>query len=176
MSRRLSVLVENPDHMRKMVEKFNYIDVNHDGAISVEELQEVYSMFDPDYDPKKVVAAFEQMDQNHNGKVSMEEFLKAEGIDVSKFKAEELEKARLDEIAQEEAALAQGVAAVEIVPDGQESATCVATVEGTYADGSGVAVAAVAACVAVDGDQPVAGEAVPAAAVAVPATAMGAAI
>ena len=46
-TRRLSQLVEDPGRMRSLVEKFNYLDANHDGSISIEELQEVYKMFDP---------------------------------------------------------------------------------------------------------------------------------
>ena len=164
--RRLSQLVEDPKHMRAMVEKFNYVDANHDGSISIDELKEVYKMFDPEYDEAKVAADFEKFDADHNGKVSMAEFLRAEGIDVSKFDAAELEQARVDELEAEQEALRQGVAAVEIVPGGMESqevgveASCVSAV-GVEGYGQAVdAVAAVAECVAVEGDYVLAGEAV----------------
>ena len=63
----------------------------------------------------------------------------------------------------EEEALRQGVAAVEIVPDGSEAQACVAAVEGSYATVEAGAVAAVAECVVADGDL---GDAVAAVAVA----------
>ena len=61
----------------------------------------------------------------------------------------------------EEEALRQGVAAVEIVPDGSEAQACVAAVEGSYAtvEAAG-AVAAVAECVVADGDFVAGGDAV----------------
>ncbi|KAH8045521.1 hypothetical protein JL722_14212 [Aureococcus anophagefferens] len=116
-----------------MVEKFNYVDANHDGSISIDELKEVYKMFDPEYDEAKVAADFEKFDADHNGKVSMAEFLRAEGIDVSKFDAAEL-GGRGGELEAEQEALRRGVAAVEIVPGGMESqevgveASCVSAV------------------------------------------------
>ena len=74
-----------------------------------------------------------------------------------------MERARSDEVKAEEEALRQGVAAVEIVPDGSEAQACVAAVEGSYATveaAGAVAVAAVAECVVADGDFVAGGDAV----------------
>lgn len=128
--RRLSLYVEgDPTHIRILIEKFNYCDTNHDGTVSLEELQEVIKALDPEYDAAQTEADFNRMDANGNGKISLDEFLKFEGIDISKFKDDDLEAIRQTELANEQAALARGVAAVEIAPNGEEASACAAAVE-----------------------------------------------
>ena len=211
MARRLSAMVQDPAQMKKLVEKFVYIDADKSGTISLEELQEVHQMFDPErrsawephrefrrrrldarredarssrnsassarvegqrftssnfarYDAAKVAEDFGKMDADSNGKITMTEFLKSEGIDTTTFDEATLERARLEEIAAEEAALAQGVAAVEILPDGQEAQACAAAVEGEYVGAAAPAAAAAEVVVAAEGAVPceaVAVEAVP---------------
>ena len=149
------VIDDDPAKLQALLEKFVYIDKDGDGAISLEELQEVYQMFDPNYDADAVATEFVQMDSDDDGSITIAEFLKAQGIDTSNVAEADLERARSDEVKAEEEALRQGVAAVEIVPDGSEAQACVAAVEGSYATveaAGAVAVAAVAECVVADGD------------------------
>ena len=45
----LGALVDDPDKLMSIVvAKFVYIDKDNDGVISLDELQEVYQMFDPE--------------------------------------------------------------------------------------------------------------------------------
>ena len=159
------VIDDDPAKLQALLEKFVYIDKDGDGAISLEELQEVYQMFDPNYDADAVATEFVQMDSDDDGSITIAEFLKAQGIDTSNVAEADLERARSDEVKAEEEALRQGVAAVEIVPDGSEAQACVAAVEGSYATVEAGAVAAVAECVVADGDL-AGGDAVAAVAVA----------
>ena len=162
------VIDDDPAKLQALLEKFVYIDKDGDGTISLEELQEVYQMFDPNYDADAVATEFVQMDSDDDGSITIAEFLKAQGIDTSNVAEADLERARSDEVKAEEEALRQGVAAVEIVPDGSEAQACVAAVEGSYATveaAGAVAVAAVAECVVADGDL-AGGDAVAAVAVA----------
>ena len=127
------VIDDDPAKLQALLEKFVYIDKDGDGAISLEELQEVYQMFDPNYDADAVATEFVQMDSDDDGSITIAEFLKAQGIDTSNVAEADLERARSEEVKAEEEALRQGVAAVEIVPDGSEAQACVAAVEGSYA-------------------------------------------
>lgn len=162
----LAALIDSdPAMLQAMLEKFVYIDKDKDGAISLAELQEVHQMFDPNHDADAVATEFVAMDANDDGTISIAEFLKAQGIDASQVSAADLERARSDEVAAEEAALRTGVAAVEIVPGGSEAQACVAAVEASFADEAVPAVAAVAECVVADGGD-FFGEAVAAVAVA----------
>ena len=148
------VIDDDPAKLQALLEKFVYIDKDGDGAISLEELQEVYQMFDPNYDADAVATEFVLMDSDDDGSITIAEFLKAQGIDTSNVAEADLERARSDEVKAEEEALRQGVAAVEIVPDGSEAQACVAAVEGSYAtvEATGAVTAAVAECVVADGD------------------------
>tara|TARA_B100000405_G_scaffold193973_1_gene135940 strand:+ start:339 stop:848 length:510 start_codon:yes stop_codon:yes gene_type:complete len=159
------VIDDDPAKLQALLEKFVYIDKDGDGAISLEELQEVYQMFDPNYDADAVATEFVQMDSDDDGSITIAEFLKAQGIDTSNVAEADLERARSEEVKAEEEALRQGVAAVEIVPDGSEAQACVAAVEGSYATVEAAGVAAVAECVVADGDF-ASGDAVAAVAVA----------
>ena len=115
------VIDDDPAKLQALLEKFVYIDKDGDGAISLEELQEVYQMFDPNYDADAVATEFVQMDSDDDGSITIAEFLKAQGIDTSNVAEADLERARSEEVKAEEEALRQGVAAVEIVPDGSEA-------------------------------------------------------
>ncbi|CAH0368298.1 unnamed protein product [Pelagomonas calceolata] len=160
------VIDDDPAKLQALLEKFVYIDKDGDGAISLEELQEVYQMFDPNYDADAVATEFVQMDSDDDGSITIAEFLKAQGIDTSNVAEADLERARSEEVKAEEEALRQGVAAVEIVPDGSEAQACVAAVEGSYATVEAAGAVAVAAeCVVADGDF-ASGDAVAAVAVA----------
>ena len=160
----------------KVAADFANFDADKNGKVSpsVFELRGlVFSAAESNRAPRRSVSS--AANAKELAQVSMAEFLKAEGIDVSKFNSEELEQARLDEIDAENEALRRGVAAVEIVPGGMESrevgveASCVAyEAVGVESVGQPVAVAAVAECVAVEGDYVIAGEAQAVAAEAVP--------
>ena len=71
------VIDDDPAKLQALLEKFVYIDKDGDGAISLEELQEVYQMFDPNYDADAVATEFVQMDSDDDGSITIAEFLKA---------------------------------------------------------------------------------------------------
>ena len=98
------VIDDDPAKLQALLEKFVYIDKDGDGAISLEELQEVYQMFDPNYDADAVATEFVQMDSDDDGSITIAEFLKAQGIDTSNVAEADLERARSDEVKAEEEA------------------------------------------------------------------------
>ncbi|KAJ8605518.1 hypothetical protein CTAYLR_000053 [Chrysophaeum taylorii] len=141
-----------------MIAKFNYLDENHDGKISLGELQEYHREFDAAYDARHVEAEFRRLDYDGNGEIKLAEYLKANGIDLGKGD-EELDREREAELEREARVLAEGVTAVEIVPDGSEAVEIGATAEArdVCVDTEVVAVAAVDEA---RGDVPVVAEAV----------------
>lgn len=97
------------------------LDENHDGNITLAELEEYHRQFDPNMDMEEVTKEFSRLDVDGNGQIRLSEYLLANGIDVNKSAAE-LEVARRAELQREARNLARGVTAVEILPDGSEAA------------------------------------------------------
>lgn len=104
--------------METIIERFNYLDENHDGKISLEELLSYHEAFDADFDAAAVSAEFKRLDSNDDGAVDLAEYMTSLGIEIAGI---DLERRRKDELAHEAQVIAQGVTAVEIVPDGSEA-------------------------------------------------------
>ena len=79
------IIDDDPAKLQALLEKFVYIDKDGDGAISLEELQEVYQMFDPNYDADAVATEFVQMDTDDDGSISKDEWTEAVGSSLTKL-------------------------------------------------------------------------------------------
>lgn len=62
---------------------FNYFDINHDGSITLDEIEKVMNTFKNDLESEmempnmdQIKIAFEKYDENRNGKIEFEEFVK----------------------------------------------------------------------------------------------------
>ena len=121
------------EQVKAMIERFCYLDENNDGTISLEELKLEHRNFDGDaYDEAAIDAEFKKLDANHDGSVSLVEYLTSRGVDLKSFKAEHAERQRQAVLAEQALIREQGVSAVEIIPDGQEAATCQAVAEAAF--------------------------------------------
>ena len=121
------------EQVKTMIERFCYLDENNDGTISLEELKLEHRNFDGDaYDEAAIDAEFAKLDANHDGSVSLVEYLSSRGVDLTSFKAEHAERQRQAVLAEQALIREQGVSAVEIIPDGQEAATCQAVAEAAF--------------------------------------------
>ena len=121
------------EQVKAMIERFCYLDENNDGTISLEELKLEHRNFDGDaYDEAAIDAEFAKLDANHDGSVSLVEYLSSRGVDLKSFKAEHAERQRQAVLAEQALIREQGVSAVEIIPDGQEAATCQAVAEAAF--------------------------------------------
>ena len=140
----------------ELLEKFSYIDEDHNGKLSLAELQEVHKLFDDPYDDAAVVAEFAKLDVDGDGEVTIREYLLSFGVAEDALPTDdELEARRAAQLEAQAAALANGgIAAVEVGADvgGVDAA------DGADAPPGGVvaadAVDATPAAVAVESSEP----------------------
>jgi hypothetical protein len=112
----------------KLVDQFNYLDSDHDGKVTLEELQKNHKEFDEVYDEAKVAAEFGKLHGDGAGSISLRAYLAAQGVDLVKFNDAKLEALRRAEVAKEAGALEHGVQAVEIIEGGGDAAVADAVV------------------------------------------------